>query len=109
MRQLTVYHEAESIDEPHILSFQELAPEIRRSRFRVVRAEEASTLKLVQAVTAKMARIRHQNEACPSCDRVTVEPIELHDARVTRNGAVLQGSATVVGFSCNACGHEWSV
>ncbi len=58
------------------------------------------------ALRARLAR-RHQQ--CPSCDRVTVDPIELGDARLNRNGAMIQGTATIVGFRCNACSHEWPI
>lgn len=111
MRQLTVYHEPSSNDEPHILSFQDHVAQIRRSNFRVVRHEEPGpeTREILQTFLANKARLRHHNSCCPECHRVTIEPVEMHDALVTRSGAIVRGSATIVGFSCSACGHEWSV
>lgn len=112
MIQLSVYRESDNADEPHILSFEELAPQVRRSRFRVVSegasASERSVVpRILHELTALKARQCYHNSSCPACRRVTVEPIELNDAQISRNGAVRWGTATVVGFSCNACGHEW--
>jgi hypothetical protein len=53
------------------------------------------------------ARLERDNRCCPHCGRVTVEPIELDDGLVGRSGGVIPGTATVVGFSCNACRHQW--
>jgi len=55
------------------------------------------------------ARLEKSNSQCPSCQRVSVQPIELRDAITNRNGATVPGTATVVGFQCNACRHEWAV
>ncbi|MEZ5942417.1 MAG: hypothetical protein R3C18_13570 [Planctomycetaceae bacterium] len=127
MRQLTVYHEPSSNDEPHILSFQEHVAEMRRSQFRLVRDEEGTEpvsipfraapssrqhvridRGLVQRALNLKARATHANQSCPSCHRVTVEPVELYDDAIARNGAVIQGSATLIGFHCRSCGCEWS-
>ena len=55
------------------------------------------------------ARLEKSNRQCPCCRRVTVQPIELRDAVTNRNGATIPGTATVVGFQCTACRHEWPV
>lgn len=112
MIQLSVYREAEATDEPQILSFEELAPQVRRSRFRIVTEEGSGSERsvvpgILHELTAQKARKCYHNSTCPACRRITVEPIELNDAQISRNGAVRWGTATVVGFSCNACGHEW--
>ena len=125
MRQLTVYHEPSSNDEPHILSFQEHVAELRRSQFRIVHDEDtaqpvslpfrsATTSRpriridrgLVQQALNLKARTTHANQSCPSCRRITVEPVELYDDAIARNGAVIHGSATLIGFHCSACGCE---
>jgi hypothetical protein len=38
---------------------------------------------------------------------VTVEPIECDDALLDRNGAPIPGTASIAGFFCHACRHEW--
>ncbi len=53
------------------------------------------------------ARIEHKNRCCPICNRATVESIELNNGRLGRNGRMVPGTGSLVGFSCNACGHEW--
>jgi hypothetical protein len=79
-------------DGPRLLPFVILAPRLRAQRM---------------TQTVARARLEHENQCCPLCRRVTVEPIELHDALRGRNGAAIPGTATVVAFACNACGHEW--
>lgn len=61
MRQLTVYHGPSSNDEPHILSFQDHAAELRRSRFRLVTDDATDsvplqTMPLRVTVTAELVR-----------------------------------------------------
>lgn len=96
MVNLSVYTGPVAADEPHILSFTELAPKVKRLR----RFHAAHT-------SAVRARNELRNRVCPNCSRVTVEPVELHDGLLDKNGGFIPGSATLVGFSCNACGHEW--
>lgn len=55
------------------------------------------------------ARLERKNQCCPICNRVTVEVIELNNGRIGRNGRMIPGTGSLVGFSCNACGHEWPV
>ncbi len=84
-------HQATDEDAPRILKF---SAELRGPR--------------MQDVIAR-ARLSRRNRQCPSCQRVTVDPIELGDAWTNRNGASVSGSATVVGFRCNSCRHQWGV
>ena len=92
MSHLTLFHGPETTPEPHILSFRKHAPAARRQ-------ETSVTLRIRQ---------QRENEVCPICDRVTVEPVVSEKAR-GRNGAILPMTGQLTGFSCNACGHEWSV
>ncbi|MCA9075903.1 MAG: hypothetical protein KDA93_12770 [Planctomycetaceae bacterium] len=96
MSQLSLYRPPVEIedDDPQVLSFTDYSAR-RRSR---------------QMVNIVMrARLERTNSQCPCCRRVTVQPIELRDAVTNRNGATVPGTATVVGFKCNACRHEWPV
>lgn len=54
------------------------------------------------------ARLEHRNKCCPNCRRVTVRPIELEDALLDRRGMEIPATATIVGFYCTTCRHEWS-
>jgi len=78
-------------DAPQIYSFCDFASQ-----------HSPKTLKITDR-----ARIEHQNRSCPICRRVTVEPIELKNGRLGKNGRMVPGTGSLVGFSCNACGHEW--
>lgn len=53
------------------------------------------------------AKLEHDNCKCPSCRRVTVRPIQLEDALLDRRGLEIPGTATIVGFYCTTCRHEW--
>lgn len=55
------------------------------------------------------ARLIHANRTCRGCGRTTVVPREFRDAALNRNLAPVPGTATLAGFSCHSCGHEWSV
>ena len=56
------------------------------------------------------ARILHDNAACPECEKADVEPIELQDGVISPKSRLpIPGTATIVGFHCNACGTEWPV
>lgn len=84
---------SEAVDEgPQILSFSDFAPRFSRP---------------VCSQVQDRARIEFHNQSCPLCRRATVESIELRDGQIGRNGAMIPGTGTLVGFSCNACGHEW--
>lgn len=91
MSQLALVVDYDLHDEPQIYSFAEFAS----------RREE--TLCFV----SEKARLQKQNQNCPICNRVTVESIELNNGTLGRNGRMIPGTGTLVGFSCNACGHEW--
>lgn len=54
-------------------------------------------------------RLQHRNQSCTKCRRATVESIEADDALLDRKCTAIPGTATVVGFFCNACRHEWPV
>jgi hypothetical protein len=54
------------------------------------------------------ARLEHQNRNCPRCRRITVQPVELDDALLNRKGEAIPNTATVDGFYCTTCSHEWS-
>ncbi len=94
MSQLSVFAGPDLIEEPQIFSFKEYASKANQNRS--IRVEQR-------------ARLQKENQSCPCCSRVTVEPVELKDAQYGRNGAKIAGTGTLVGFSCNACGHEWPV
>lgn len=98
MVKLSVFRAPLVEDEPRILSFTELAPTVKVRR----RVDTAHKLTL-------RCRVERQNLACPECERVTAQPLELCDGMLSRNGSLLPGSATIVGFRCSACGHEWPV
>ncbi|MFM7831761.1 MAG: hypothetical protein ACKPJD_08215 [Planctomycetaceae bacterium] len=60
--------------------------------------------------TLQRARLIHANSECSGCGGHDVEPVELDDATVSwRNGDVVPGTATIIGFHCNDCGSEWPV
>lgn len=60
--------------------------------------------------TLQRARLIHANSECTGCGGHDVEPVELDDATVSwRNGDVVPGTATIIGFHCNDCGSEWPV
>ncbi|WP_437226315.1 hypothetical protein SH661x_004520 [Planctomicrobium sp. SH661] len=88
MSQLALVADCDVGDEPRILSFQEFA------------SQRGNSVK-------ERARLQLRNRCCPICDRVTVESIELNNGVWGRNGRMVPGTGTLVGFSCNACGHEW--
>ena len=55
------------------------------------------------------ARALHENRCCPRCRRAGAVPLDLGDGD-DRNAAMpVPGSATLVGFYCDACGAEWPV
>lgn len=78
-------------DVPPILSFPAIADRMRS-----------------QSIVGR-ARLEHRNQRCRQCGRVTVETVELDDALLDRRGMPIPGTATVVGFFCNACRHDWPV
>jgi hypothetical protein len=81
-----------SIDDvPYVLSFPAIADRMRS-----------------QSIVER-ARLERHNQRCRHCGRVTVETVELDDALLDRRGMPIPGTATVVGFFCNACRHDWPV
>lgn len=94
MSQLALAADGCVADEPRILSFLEFLPTFRPEP---------------TVATPERARTIHSNRCCPTCNRATVEQIELRDGALGRNGRMIPGTGTLVGFSCNACGHEWPV
>jgi hypothetical protein len=91
MSQLALVVADDYCEEPRIYSFQEYA------------SQQPRTISIV----SERARRQLHNRSCPICNRITVEPIELNNGILGRNGRMIPGTGTLVGFSCNACGHEW--
>ena len=91
MSQIALLADVDVSDEPRILSFQDFASQHEP---RVLSADAR-------------ARVEFRNRSCPICQRVTVESIELRNGRLGRNGRMIPGTGTLVGFSCHTCGHEW--
>jgi hypothetical protein len=56
----------------------------------------------------RRARLWNSNQVCPCCRRATVEPVELEDGLLNAKAEPIPGTATIVGFGCNSCGHEWA-
>lgn len=84
---------SDSAEAPRILSFHEsILEEPQRTQQDVV----------------SRARLLYRNSTCPTCGRATVDPIELDDALINRSGLPIPGTASVVGFRCTACSHNWS-
>ncbi len=88
-------------EEPHIYSFLQYVNELRQA------AEDTQEREVICLKIDERARTEFKNRNCPHCKRVTVDPVELRDGQLGRNGAIIPGTGTLVGFSCNACGHEW--
>ena len=79
-------------EEPRILPFHFYAGRLRgRNRMDLV----------------SRARALHQNRRCQKCYQPRVEPLELDDAVLNRNGMPIPGTATLVGFHCLHCHSEW--
>ena len=56
------------------------------------------------------ARIICDNSVCPECSGVDIQPLELQDAMISPKSRLpVPGTATIVGFHCNACSTEWPV
>ena len=53
------------------------------------------------------ARAIHANTSCPCCLHAAVVPLMLNDGRVDSAGQIIPGTATLVGFRCGQCEHEW--
>lgn len=55
------------------------------------------------------ARILFENRCCRQCHYPVVEPMELDDGLVNSTGLEIPGTATLVGFQCQACDATWSI
>ncbi len=55
------------------------------------------------------ARLLFANRQCRHCAYPVVEPLDLDDAEVNRQGLEIPGTATIVGFRCHSCDAEWFV
>lgn len=55
------------------------------------------------------ARALHENRCCPHCRRAGAIPLDLGDGDARNPAMPVPGSATLVGFYCEACGAEWPV
>ena len=55
------------------------------------------------------ARLLFANRQCRHCSYPLVEPLDLGDAEVNRQGLEIPGTTTIVGFRCHSCESEWSV
>lgn len=75
--------------------------------FRSRRSLNASADPMIGALLR--AQTIRKNQSCPDCGHPVVVPIELNDAGLNRNGMPIPGTATLVGFHCNACASEWPV
>lgn len=85
-------HREDYEEEPRILSFDEAG-----GRFR-----DRWSLSVVTR-----ARVIHRNSRCRYCNRPLVKPVELGDTLLNRNQLPIPGTATLVGFQCEACQAEW--
>jgi hypothetical protein len=103
--------------EPVILPFSRKswrAPIDREPRGREDAGNQRISLSEFRRMTKPMdvltrARALHENRCCPSCRRAGAIPLDLGDGD-DRNAAMpIPGSATLVGFYCDACGAEWPV
>lgn len=87
--------EASSVsNEPEIYSFAEWVENLRQP--------DSQTLAL-------RAQRLNAHQTCPDCCRAGVLPLMLNDGRMDSSGRLLPGSATLVGFRCETCSHEWPI
>ncbi|MDA0809425.1 MAG: hypothetical protein O2983_17165 [Planctomycetota bacterium] len=56
---------------------------------------------------ALRAQRLNAHQTCPDCHRAGVSPLMLNDGRMDSAGRLVPGSATLVGFHCEICSHEW--
>ena len=94
MSQLSVFRPADTDDAPRILSFATFAARVKADQLFDV---------------STRAKLEHHNRVCPACGRVKVKPVEMNNHLFGRSGGVIPRSATLTGFSCETCGHTWSV
>jgi hypothetical protein len=101
-RRFSIYEDPEEVGdreegEPEILSWNRIATQPRTQ----------NTPSLMELLAR--TRTLYRNKRCRSCNRPTVEPVEMDDALVSKNRMPVPGSATLVGFQCQYCRHEWSL
>ena len=84
-------------DEPRIIPF----PGTLRRSSRSTR-EEVPKLDVISRT-----RLLFANRQCRQCRYPVVEPLELDDAEVNRQGLEIPGTSTIVGFRCHSCDAEW--
>lgn len=84
-------------DEPRIILFPGTLPRSSRSA-----REEAPKLDVISR-----ARLLFANRQCRHCSYPVVEPLDLDDAEVNRQGLEIPGTSTIVGFRCHSCDAEW--
>ena len=102
---------AAALDEPRLLQF----PRSRRGPFVESRSVEdhpaAHHVAYKEAprldVIAR-ARLLFSNRLCRHCHSPVVEPLQLDDAQVNRQGLEIPGSATIIGFRCHSCDAQWN-
>jgi len=80
-------------NEPEIYSFAEWVDKLRQP--------DANP-------AALRAQRLNSNQTCPDCCRAGVLPLMLNDGRMDGSGRLVPGSATLVGFRCETCSHEWA-
>ena len=101
MSRLSVYWPDE------ILSNDQTTDEPRILPFPRPRGDASVAAKPMDVLTR--ARVLFSNRACEECRYPVVEPIELSDSTMNISGLAIPGTATLVGFRCCGCQHEWSV
>lgn len=79
-------------DEPEIYSFSEWVEKLRQPGSQPL---------------ALRAQRLNKHQKCPDCSRTGVLPLMLNDGRMDGSGRLVPGSATLVGFRCETCSHEW--
>lgn len=86
-----------SLDDEHAPAVIPFTPRLKESQSSV------------NFATVRRARLWNSNQVCPCCRRATVEPVELEDGLLNAKAEPIPGTATIVGFNCSSCGHEWAI
>jgi hypothetical protein len=89
------------------LSSRSAAPSSRHCAPRFSQSDLAAGENRMDPLTR--ARVLHDNRRCPNCHRGGVIPLDLGDGDDRYGTMPVPGTATLVGFSCPACGAEWSL
>ena len=77
--------------------------------FPTLRSKSKSHAKAAPMDVITRARVLFANRQCEDCNYPVVEPVELPDSAVNQSGLAIPGTATLVGFRCCGCQHEWSI